>query len=501
MNVKNKCFSLLLALVLALGMLPVTAVAAEAAPVTVENTTYTKADNTIEVHFGINDTAENNVVVDVMDAVLKCILDENNTDANGAMDMPGDQLKVKVSITNHSPNGFVYKNNGMKLSTHSSYKGETPMSEAVGYDGNQLPLLRIASIEFNHPALQRLFGKPLDAYDWELAATMYDLLKDEGSLDAYFLDYYQEFYKDNTLTWEKLMGSSYREQLHEDFYSRSPGFNGLFSFTPTEDNIKELEKSVLDEYAYGPNDTQLQFKWPEPKLEALSYDLFYQDLLCVVFGDEEVSRQKGSFDHGVGDYRDTSAEPYTGANRYLASMGEIASGKTVSFMLTITLPSERVGNMYNYYKYSDLFDLTLQFVRATTSVSVTKEWNDENDHDGLRPASVSVQLYADGKPSGEPVELNKENGWKHTFDGLTKYSKGKEIVYTVAESAVNGYTSTVSGSAARGFVITNSHELLPPPPQTGDNANVQLWLALACLSLACMAVAFGKARIQSRRKG
>lgn len=488
MNVKNKCFSLLLALVLALGMLPVTAVAAEAAPVTVEKATYTAADKTCNVRFSINETAENNVMIDVMDAVFGCI-------PNKAM--PGNQLKIKVSITNRSPNGFVYKNNGMKLGTFS-YENEKLLTEAVGYDGNRLPMLRIAGIAFTHPAIKKLYGKQdYSEEDLDLVLTMFDRLEKQGfaSLSDYFLDYYQDFYKDQNLTWEALMGSVYREQLLRDFSQF--GFNGLFP--ATRQNLEKLS-GVLDKNAYVTNNV-IQFKWPDKRLAALSYDLFYQDLLSVVFGNEEVDIALGRPDHGVGDYRDQSSEPYVGANQYLASMGEIASGETVSFMMTVTIPTERTGNMYDIYKYNDLFYLTLQFVRATTSVSVTKEWDDANNQDGLRPASVSVQLYADGKPSGEPVELNKENGWKHTFDGLTKYSKGKEIVYTVTESAVNGYTSTVSGSAAQGFVITNSHELLPTPPQTGDNANVQLWLALACLSLACMAVAFGKARIQSRRKG
>ena len=44
-----------------------------------------------------------------------------------------------------------------------------------------------------------------------------------------------------------------------------------------------------------------------------------------------------------------------------------------------------------------------------TSVSVKKVWNDSNNQDGIRPDSVTVQLYADGKASGAPVDLNAAN--------------------------------------------------------------------------------------------
>lgn len=99
-----------------------------------------------------------------------------------------------------------------------------------------------------------------------------------------------------------------------------------------------------------------------------------------------------------------------------------------------------------------------------TSVSVEKKWKDQDNKDGVRPSSIRVQLYANGKASGDPVTLDAANGWKYTWSGLDKNASGKAITYTVKETGVpQGYTSTVSGDAASGFTITNSHTPVVPP--------------------------------------
>ncbi len=107
-------------------------------------------------------------------------------------------------------------------------------------------------------------------------------------------------------------------------------------------------------------------------------------------------------------------------------------------------------------------------------IKVKKVWKDKDDKDGIRPASVSVQLYADGEPYGDPVKLSEKNSWTYTWKDLPKTVDGKEVTYTVDEVSVpEGYTKKVSGSAKKGFTITNTHQVkppVPPVPPTGDSA-------------------------------
>ncbi|RST93507.1 Cna B-type domain-containing protein, partial [Vagococcus bubulae] len=92
-------------------------------------------------------------------------------------------------------------------------------------------------------------------------------------------------------------------------------------------------------------------------------------------------------------------------------------------------------------------------------VNVTKRWKDNENQDGIRPKSIQVQLYADGKESGKPVELNEDNAWKHTWKNLAESSNGQTIKYTVKEvSDVPGYTSSINDSNASDVIITNTHD-------------------------------------------
>ena len=105
------------------------------------------------------------------------------------------------------------------------------------------------------------------------------------------------------------------------------------------------------------------------------------------------------------------------------------------------------------------FTLTNSHQTETTQVSVSKAWEDDNNRDGLRPASVKVQLYANGQAYGDPVDLTEANGWTTTWSGLAKNAKGQPIAYTIRELDVpQGYESSVTGDAASGFTVTNRHE-------------------------------------------
>lgn len=103
-------------------------------------------------------------------------------------------------------------------------------------------------------------------------------------------------------------------------------------------------------------------------------------------------------------------------------------------------------------------------------VNVTKQWRDGNDQDGLRPASITVKLLRNGQETGSTLTLNADNKWSGIFRGLRAYERGEQLVYTVAEVAVPGYTSTITGTAATGFNIMNTHT-----PETLTISGTKTW--------------------------
>ncbi len=101
-------------------------------------------------------------------------------------------------------------------------------------------------------------------------------------------------------------------------------------------------------------------------------------------------------------------------------------------------------------------------VLPRTDVTVTKQWSDNNNQDGLRPSSVTVQLKDGSTPVGDPVVLNASNDWTHTWSGLITKSKGVNHNYTVEEVNVpNSYTASYStGDSTYDLIITNTHSII-----------------------------------------
>jgi len=120
----------------------------------------------------------------------------------------------------------------------------------------------------------------------------------------------------------------------------------------------------------------------------------------------------------------------------------------------ITYTVQEIGDPGEYAVSVDGFTITNTYTPGETSRIVTKTWNDNNNQDGKRPAFVTVQLKADGEDSGEPVTLNEENDWTHTWTGLPLKTGGEAIAYTVQEiGAIDGYTTRYSEDT---FTITNT---------------------------------------------
>lgn len=104
--------------------------------------------------------------------------------------------------------------------------------------------------------------------------------------------------------------------------------------------------------------------------------------------------------------------------------------------------------------------ITNSYTPGKTSVSVSKVWDDADNQDGVRPDSVKVQLKAYGEAVGEPVVLNADNKWTHTWTDLfiNDNKDKKKIEYTVEEVDVpQGYEVKVEGDAQKGYTVTNTH--------------------------------------------
>ena len=127
---------------------------------------------------------------------------------------------------------------------------------------------------------------------------------------------------------------------------------------------------------------------------------------------------------------------------------------------------------YYYKGEQDDDDFEKLVIEPKISIQVTKVWEDSNNQDGTRPASITVSLLANGvKVPGKTLTLNASNSWKGTFTDLPVYENETKITYTVEETGVpSGYSTQTTGSATSGFTITNTYT-----PQTTQVSVEKVW--------------------------
>ncbi len=118
-----------------------------------------------------------------------------------------------------------------------------------------------------------------------------------------------------------------------------------------------------------------------------------------------------------------------------------------------------------------VWTVTNTYIPETTSLTVKKIWDDNNNQDNLRPEAITVHILSNGilRENTEEVQYTAEitaagnngevkasesgsNEWTYTFENLPVYDRGHRINYSVTEAAVDGYSASING-----HTITNSY--------------------------------------------
>ena len=126
------------------------------------------------------------------------------------------------------------------------------------------------------------------------------------------------------------------------------------------------------------------------------------------------------------------------------ALPKYASGQEITY----TVSEEAVPG---YTSKVDGYNITNSYTPETTTVSGSRTWEDGDNQDGKRPASITVNLLADGQKVNTQT-VGEAEGWSYNFTGLPVYKDGQRITYTVTEEAVPGYSTNLNG-----YNITNSY--------------------------------------------
>ena len=117
------------------------------------------------------------------------------------------------------------------------------------------------------------------------------------------------------------------------------------------------------------------------------------------------------------------------------------------------------------------YTITNIYQPNTTSATVRKIWDDDNNKAGMRPVSIRMTLS-----NGQSVLLTEKNGWQATITNLPTIVNGKPAVYTWTEQEVLGYEQTnkethgtVTEFTNRAFKLPDTPEGEKPPKRPGNN--------------------------------
>ena len=148
--------------------------------------------------------------------------------------------------------------------------------------------------------------------------------------------------------------------------------------------------------------------------------------------------------------------------------------------ITYTIKEDSVEN---YETKLDGYNIINTHKTETTSVSGTKTWNDNNNQDGVRPDSITVELLKTVNGTTTSMGENYKqvltgNKLDYSWSNLPVYEAGKRITYTVKETGEkdgkivgkNGEKYTVEYDST-GMNITNTYT-----PKTTSVSGTKTWV-------------------------
>ena len=316
--------------------------------------------------------------------------------------------------------------------------------------------------------------------------------------------------KDGKPTGNYVATLTYTVNLDEGIYEAVPGENGLYA----------VNKSAVLSYNNGAKET---FEVPEVYVTALYMAKLLANEESGVF-DVVVTNENSGEEWGTATLNAIAVTDDMTEDQLLAAVAENmlvvmetvpagsyvaeeivdAADYNVAYYVTNLADLEDNGenlmesNTFSMVNGEDVVVIVanekILSVPEVVSINVTKLWKGDTEAD--RPESIMVDVLADGGVV-ESMELTAADNWTGSLLDMPAYANGKAIVYTVEERAVEGYTAAYSTDANGGLVITNTLVPAPivdpganvdpeptPTPQTGDSANMVLYIVLAVMAMA-----------------
>ena len=247
-----------------------------------------------------------------------------------------------------------------------------------------------------------------------------------------------------THTWNKLLADKTYTVVELDEKGQqingSGKYNNAYSTTYENDGAKTI---IINTHTPEKISKTVTKVWDdENNQDGIRPEKIYVTLYKEVNGTKTVVEENVEITDALKDEKDNWIYTWNNLPKY-------ENGKPIVYTV-----EEKAMNGYTPNYSTDTFTITNKYVPGTVSRTVTKVWSDNNNQDGIRPNTVTVQLYADGIAKGEAVTLNKENSWTHTWTELPEKQNGTTINYEIKEIKI-GNTEVVENKAGE-YTVSSS---------------------------------------------
>ncbi|MGF0092996.1 Cna B-type domain-containing protein [Lachnospiraceae bacterium SGI.066] len=259
-------------------------------------------------------------------------------------------------------------------------------------------------------------------------------------------------------------GKEWTHWANEDSYATKD--LSTVNLVSGDDNVVKVETdpkngSICHLTAVGPGQTTLTFRFDKTNYTATCDVTVVSDDARVILSPSKLTVAEGgtgALEAKAWDGKQWIENPEITWNTYNANTATIDKDGIVTGVKKGTVAA--TATWKKDAETSVESNRILITVVPSRNVTITTEWNDHDNQDGIRPEKATLQLTANGEPSGDPVELNAENNWTYEWKQLiAEDEEGTNIVYRVTAEDPEEYTAKVTGSADDGFVVTYSHEI------------------------------------------
>ena len=222
-------------------------------------------------------------------------------------------------------------------------------------------------------------------------------------------------------------------------------------YTVTEEAVAEYEATITDftiTNKYAPK--EIDYKVTKVWNDANNQDGKRPESVTV-----QLYKKVGDADPVAveGKKLTLTAKDKTDANTWVASftnLPQYEAGKEITYSIKeVDVPAGYEASVTGQV-------VTNTYNPETVVLSGTKVWKDNNNQDGKRTTSVKVQIL-NGDKVVQEIEVSEKTGWKFESKKLPKYENGKEIKYTVKETAMTEYKATITTDKDGKYTITNEY--------------------------------------------